>query len=956
MQAINFLRKILPEAGLYCLAVLSGGKFRHIWFTDVAALATQAAHVSQGDVYFAIAAFGEQRRRRASVRSLRCFAFDIDVGKEGGYQTKKEALAALLALVESKALPHPSFVVDSGGGFHVYWRLDRDVTVDEWLPRARYLKARLKELDPKLAIDTARVADAAGVLRVPGTLNHKRGAVVQVLVATEHAYSLDDFPPDKTSRASDKFSRPQYIVGEYDGSLAAWPDEEVPSVRDLFKACAQFKDAFQHQDKEGYDAWWCSIQLCAFTKEGSAAAHAISCQYPGYSEQETTEKYQQAAHSRAEGVGPVTCERYAAARGRETLCRSCPFAGVSSPLVAARRLARRHAEKAALDTPAAPAQQTQQQTQETETLNPHAIAAKLSNLAGVKFYFDVSTGKLRMRTEGATAGSIIDYDAAPRLMFVREVIDGDDPAAIVVELDESGTRIARERPVPLRAFGRTQQMSMVMEAFGYTLPRGSQHEKGYKAFIGALAAQVNETFARRSSVTRMGWTPKGFILGSTLITKNGAKDLVVPPSLQRVTDLFIARGDAQEQLRLVQRMFNLLTPHASLALLAALASPLMAFSGVNGLFIHLTGPSGSGKSTLLEIGSSFWGQPMAAHFTPYDTVAARETRLHIYHNLPALIDEVTPLLRDTDTAQKFIYAVTNGEGYHRAKRDGSLQRPASGWRLISVTTANRSMRSAFGGGGEVDEALLLRILEMRIERSTLEKDEYLSEAQQIMAGLEEHYGHVGRLFIQRVLQRRDWVEQKVRRLTQEANAQYSQQYRFINAGLACVEVAGEILAEMGVHVNMDLIRQIGDKLRNASKEVRRQIKEENSARKKAAAIVTWFSARAAVFRKADANSMSVGSILDGWVLEATQRAGTMPEARLLMGDGWAKLIIPTFHLRRFVEQQFGIEYLSFMEELRNEGILAGDGQPFLCDYLDGVPDQNGNVAPHPPVECVAIVI
>ena len=954
MQAVDFLKRVLPESGLYCLAVLGEGGFRHAWFTDVAALATQATHVPQGDVYFAIASFAEQRRRRASARALRCFAFDIDVGKGGGYQTKYEALAALSALVDSKALPHPSFIVDSGGGFHIYWRLDRDVTVDEWLPRARHLKGRLKELDPKLAVDTARVADAAGVLRVPGTLNRKRGAAVQVVAAPGHTYSLDDFPADKLPQVAAAISRPAYIAGEYDGSLAAWPDEEVPSVRDLFNGCAQFRDAFRHQDKEGYDAWWCTIQLCAFTREGEAAAHAMSCRYPGYSEQETSEKYQQAARSRTEGVGPVTCERYAAARGREDLCRSCPFNGVSSPLVAARRLARRHAEKAAADTPAAPASTPGAQTQ--ETLNPNAIAAKLSELAGVKFYFDAPTGKLRLRTEGATAGSIVDYDAAPRLMFVREVIDGDDPAAIIVELDESGTKIARERPVPLRAFGRTQQLSTVMEAFGYTLPRGSQHEKGYKAFIGALAAQVNETFARRSSVTRMGWTSKGFILGSTLITKNGTKDLVVPPSLQRVTDLFITRGDAQEQLRLVQRMFNLLTPHASLALLAALASPLMAFSGVNGLFIHLTGPSGSGKSTLLEIGSSFWGQPMAAHFTPYDTVAARETRLHIYHNLPALIDEVTPLLRDTDTAQKFIYAVTNGEGYHRARRDGSLQRPASGWRLISVTTANRSMRSAFGGGGEVDEALLLRILEMRIERSTLEKDEYLPEAQRLMAGLEEHYGHLGRMFIQHVLRRRDEVEQKVRRLTQEANAQYSQQYRFVNAGLACVEVAGGILAEMGVRVNMDLIRQIGDKLRNASKEVRRQIKEENSARKKAAAIVTWFSARAAVFRKADTNPMSVGSTADGWVLEATQRAGTMPEARLLMGDGWAKLIIPTFHLRRFVEQQFGVEYLSFMEELRNEGILANAGQPILCDYLDGVPDQSGNVTSHPPVECVAIVV
>src|SRR5262249_54256948 len=68
-------------------------------------------------------------------------------------------------------LPRPSTIVNSGGGLHVYWTFDRALTVLEWNPLAQALVNAAKDFG--LKFDSGCTTDAARVLRIPDTFNHK---------------------------------------------------------------------------------------------------------------------------------------------------------------------------------------------------------------------------------------------------------------------------------------------------------------------------------------------------------------------------------------------------------------------------------------------------------------------------------------------------------------------------------------------------------------------------------------------------------------------------------------------------------------------------------------------------------------------------------------------------------------------------------------------------------------
>lgn len=95
---------------------------------------------------------------------------DIDGGTDG--------VEAAKALLDRAWMPHPTIVVMSGGGLHVYWQLLETVVFEDVNQRLRF-KELLERLvraiggnAPGVHADPA-CAEPARVLRVPGTLNHK---------------------------------------------------------------------------------------------------------------------------------------------------------------------------------------------------------------------------------------------------------------------------------------------------------------------------------------------------------------------------------------------------------------------------------------------------------------------------------------------------------------------------------------------------------------------------------------------------------------------------------------------------------------------------------------------------------------------------------------------------------------------------------------------------------------
>jgi hypothetical protein len=87
------------------------------------------------------------------------------------YETEREALRAFGDFAAKVGLPMPSAIVHSGGGLHVYWISQTPMSPREWEGYAEGLKALL--VREAVKCDTGLTTDAARLLRVPGTLNHK---------------------------------------------------------------------------------------------------------------------------------------------------------------------------------------------------------------------------------------------------------------------------------------------------------------------------------------------------------------------------------------------------------------------------------------------------------------------------------------------------------------------------------------------------------------------------------------------------------------------------------------------------------------------------------------------------------------------------------------------------------------------------------------------------------------
>lgn len=187
------LRFIRPEGGG---ATQSFHPVRDI--AAIEAIGDRAA--PQADVYVGVAPRTRREGTRAAIEHLHVLWADVD--------GDREQLRAFR--------PLPSIVVSSGAGMHAYWALRDPIGPDQ----AEAANRRLA-----LAVDgDPRCVDAARILRLPGTLNHKTQPPrpVRLLRCEVEIFTVDDVvgklpAPAETSTGRDAAPRPprrEFEVGD----------------------------------------------------------------------------------------------------------------------------------------------------------------------------------------------------------------------------------------------------------------------------------------------------------------------------------------------------------------------------------------------------------------------------------------------------------------------------------------------------------------------------------------------------------------------------------------------------------------------------------------------------------------------------------------------------------------------------------------------------------------------
>ena len=121
------------------------------------------------------------------VKRLNAFYVDIDCYKVG--LSKNEVLFRLEDEYIGKKIPVPTFVIDSGRGLYLIWKLrDEDKNA---LPRWERVEQYLTDTLEELGADQA-CTDAARILRVPFSYNSKSESNVSILEFNDLTYSIYD--------------------------------------------------------------------------------------------------------------------------------------------------------------------------------------------------------------------------------------------------------------------------------------------------------------------------------------------------------------------------------------------------------------------------------------------------------------------------------------------------------------------------------------------------------------------------------------------------------------------------------------------------------------------------------------------------------------------------------------------------------------------------------------------
>ena len=341
-----------PDAGFINLHThLPGAPFKGVAVQTLDAFMREVekARDSEENIYFCLSQQSKAHsngnghltavRNGLNATAMRAIWIDLDVGPDKPYHTSAEAIEALKKFLADSKMPPASAMVASGsGGFHVYWISKSLLIPGVWRLYAEALKA-LASLHG-LQIDGGCTADAARVLRVPGTLNFKHNPPRAVkLMGMGEEYELSTIealqgvaPAPGSARSYRSRGLLPSVPARFKGkkALIVVKDEDLPPVQllnplPILQGCAFLRKAFQTGGKDHDQPLWHQAIRCAtYLQEGNKFAHRFSDKHEGYKEEETEEIWERVSReSKEKDLGWPQCSTIKDNKCKE--CEGCPF-------------------------------------------------------------------------------------------------------------------------------------------------------------------------------------------------------------------------------------------------------------------------------------------------------------------------------------------------------------------------------------------------------------------------------------------------------------------------------------------------------------------------------------------------------------------------------------------------------------------------------------------------------
>ncbi len=169
------------------------------------------------DMYFSLNTFKHCSRKQENLYEFKALYTDIDYYKYD--LTQEQVLTYLDTLVQAHKLPPPSYIVDSGRGLYVIWKITNTPKKAEmkWWHCMRTIQYHLKAY----GADPACV-DSARIFRLTGSIHSKTKKTVQMIGGSLATYNLN-------SLYKDYFAQP--IPNDDDSKKGCAKEKNKPKVQ-----------------------------------------------------------------------------------------------------------------------------------------------------------------------------------------------------------------------------------------------------------------------------------------------------------------------------------------------------------------------------------------------------------------------------------------------------------------------------------------------------------------------------------------------------------------------------------------------------------------------------------------------------------------------------------------------------------------------------------------------------
>lgn len=831
-------------------------------FDTVAKVANEAMHralPAGAGLYFSPHGYNDSGfdSTAAHVGASRCLYHDIDLDPTGYivhegrepmpcYTDKATAYAAALAVCDHTGIPHPTAVIDSGRGLHLYWRLAADVTPDEFVALGTRMKAMWTSKDTRLAVDTTRGSSPGELMRLPGSVNQKSNTYVWLYEGTALRPDIDRSVMEAALPIVDLSAVKVVGAQAKVRNALGTNDQPFATAADLLNDCQLFAVMWSNPAQfAGYEAWRAAMMIMqsdANYDVGLQNFHTYCAAMPNYDAAEITKEFEKASFR---GV-PVSCPELRRATSMpESTCHGCPVferhpsGGTCMKAKQIRQLvANVAADNARMAAPEAVTSVTvptidltlppsafeldipkDQKWYDVPMKLPRAHFDPHNPVPG--YFYDDALNLIRVSTEEEEVDGPPDLITGEvkkikRLVPVQSVIyrgmfvwieskvlanlQGDANYANVWAARGSVSNHQFTKfEIPLSDFNDIRTVTKSLLSAGLALQLGM--EKALQGYLTlALAGAPDVTAA-----TRFGWaadkpTPgDAFVVAGTRIAPDAMRDVACVGKFSADMVKFKVRGDFDEHLKVLKCYSAFGVDAAKLMIAASVASPLYHALEQGALIVSITGTSGSGKSKLLRAIQSFWGFRDGLQMGGGDTANAVMAKLGMSNGIGGYLDEVTNM--PDDEFGKLAMMATSGREKARLDSSANLRPTEAAWNLPVFCTSNQPLHGKIVGLDDGADAARARVMDVYVGSTNGHEERTLRGVTHAQASAIDHLsvdntGFIGAAMVQFIVKRHEPLAARLRKTHNALDAKYDAGGRFAAAFGALAIEGNRMLGEL----------------------------------------------------------------------------------------------------------------------------------------------------------------